>query len=227
MGPTLEIATKDDALTFRPSLLPFPALLLAALAACAPPSGDGSGRPGLFGASGAPEAELPPGPPPLPAAVQAALPPGVPASVVLQDGQGCYLYSIERTEPPSGYPLRDAAGNQVCDPGVVPSGAPIATVAGLAADVASSVPPLAGASPETPALPPARASAAQAAPVASADASSEASDDGLIDIGPVLSAPLPGADVAPDQGEEADIPASGPAIVPGDITPPAPLAPLN
>jgi len=59
--------------------------------------------------------EVPPGPPPLPVAVAAVLPPGTPASIVIADGAGCYLIAIEVTDPPSGIPLRDAAGNRVCD----------------------------------------------------------------------------------------------------------------
>lgn len=175
------------------------ALLLPALAACAPPSGDPSG-PGLFG----PRDAAPPEPEPLPPNVLAALPPGVPSSVVLEDGNGCYLYSIERTDPPSGYPLRDAQGNQVCEGGPAP-----VVVAGLAADVAGSVP-----FPEEPAP----------VPPAAAD------EEGPIDISPVLDAPLPpaGPASAPAPGAvPADPGAPLPAIVPGDITPPAPLAPLN
>lgn len=66
------------------------------------------------------EPEPPPGPPPLPPQVISVLPPGTSPSLVFTDGQGCYLFSVERTEPPSGYPLRDAAGNQICEGGVVP-----------------------------------------------------------------------------------------------------------
>jgi hypothetical protein len=120
--------------------------------------------------------------------------------VVLEDGNGCYLYSIERTDPPSGYPLRDAQGNQVCEGGAVP--APV-VVAGLAADVAASAP-----LPEEPASLP------------------SAADEGPIDISPVLTAPLPPAGPASAPAPGA-LPATPPAIVPGDITPPAPLAPLN
>ncbi len=181
------------------------ALLLPALAACAPPSEEAP-FPGLFG----PRDAGPPEPEPLPPNVLAALPPGVPPSVVLEDGQGCYLYSIERTDPPSGYPLRDAAGNQVCEGGVTPAAvAPIETVAGLAADVAASAPPA-----EEPAV---------------------VSGEGPIDITPVLTAPLPEAappsapapGAVPATGAGPVLPAVPPAIVPGDITPPAPLAPLN
>jgi hypothetical protein len=182
------------------------ALLLPALAACAPPGEDAPAPfPGLFGPREPAAAE----PEPLPPNVLAALPPGVPPSVVLEDGQGCYLYSIERTDPPSGYPLRDAAGNQVCEGGAAPPVAPIETVAGLAADVAAGVPAL-----EEPAA---------------------ADGEGPIDITPVLTAPLPAAappsapapGAVPVAGADPVAPAVPPAIVPGDITPPAPLAPLN
>ncbi len=183
-------------MTALPRPLPLlAALLLPALAACAPPSGD-SPASGLFG----PRDAAPPEPEPLPPNVLAALPPGVPPSVVLEDGNGCYLYSIERTDPPSGYPLRDAQGNQVCEGGAVP--APV-VVAGLAADVAASAP-----LPEEPASLP------------------SAADEGPIDISPVLTAPLPPAGPASAPAPGA-LPATPPAIVPGDITPPAPLAPLN
>jgi hypothetical protein len=56
-------------------------------------------------------------PPPVPAAVRAALPPGVPESVAIRNTDGCWLYSVEVTDPPSGFPLRDAAGNQLCGDG--------------------------------------------------------------------------------------------------------------
>lgn len=58
----------------------------------------------------------PPPPPVLPAAVIAELPSGTPPSTVFQDGNGCYLFSIELTDPPSGFPVRDAAGIQICEP---------------------------------------------------------------------------------------------------------------
>ena len=60
-----------------------------------------------------------------------------------------------------------------------------------------------------------------------------AEGEGPIDITPVLEAPLPPAAPASAPAPGA-LPAAGPAaepiapaITPGDITPPAPLAPLN
>jgi len=66
------------------------------------------------------ETEPPPGPLPLPPEVVGVLPPGAAPSLVFTDGNGCYLFSVERTDPPSGYPLRDAAGNQICQGGAAP-----------------------------------------------------------------------------------------------------------
>ena len=64
----------------------------------------------VLGQPGEPEA-----PPPLPPQVLAALPAGVPPSVVTRNADGCYLITLERTDPPSGYPLTDAGGNRVCE----------------------------------------------------------------------------------------------------------------
>ena len=50
-----------------------------------------------------------------PAVVLDALLPGTPPSAVFQNGDGCYLFSIERTEPLSGYPVRNAAGTPLCE----------------------------------------------------------------------------------------------------------------
>ncbi|MGR3463699.1 hypothetical protein [Limimaricola sp.] len=47
--------------------------------------------------------------------VLAALLPGTPPSAVFQNGDGCYLFSIERTEPLSGYPVRDSSGAPLCE----------------------------------------------------------------------------------------------------------------
>jgi len=149
-----------------------PLCLLPFLAACnAPPQDGPAGR--ITNIFERPEPE-PPAPEPLPPQVLAALPAGVPPSVVQRGGDGCYLLSIEVTTPPSGYPLRDAAGNLVCD------GGPL---------VASAV---------TPAPLPGVTAAAAPAP---------------------LPFPLPGSP------ERLD--GSAPPLVPGSITPPAPLAPLN
>jgi hypothetical protein len=57
----------------------------------------------------------PPAAEPLPPQVLAALPTGAPPSVVTRNTDGCYLLTVERTDPPSGFPLRDAAGNPVCE----------------------------------------------------------------------------------------------------------------
>ena len=43
----------------------------------------------------------------LPAEVRSYLLPGQPESIVVQDPDGCYLISVELTEPRSGYYLRD------------------------------------------------------------------------------------------------------------------------
>jgi hypothetical protein len=109
-----------------------PLCLLPLLAACEAPPQDGPvGR--VANIFERPEAE-PPAPEPLPPQVLAALPAGVPPSVVQRSGDGCYLLSIEVTTPPSGYPLRDAAGNLVCDAGATP-------VASLATGPIADTPP--------------------------------------------------------------------------------------
>jgi hypothetical protein len=82
-----------------------PFLLIAALAGCTAPLY----LPGAV----QPPAE-PAGPAPLPVEVAPFVPPGTPSSVIFTDAAGCYLYSVERTDPPSGFPVRDAAGRQVC-----------------------------------------------------------------------------------------------------------------
>jgi hypothetical protein len=87
-----------------------PLLFVAALSACAYPVY----VPGLPG-----QPAEPPGPAPLPPEVAAFLPPGTSPTVVFQDNNGCYLYSIEVTNPPSGFPLRDGANNPICE-GVAP-----------------------------------------------------------------------------------------------------------
>lgn len=83
---------------------PTPFLLIAALAGCTAPV-----IPGVT-----PPAEEAAVPAPLPVEVVPFVPPGTPSTVIFQDNAGCYLYSIERTDPPSGFPVRDAAGRQVC-----------------------------------------------------------------------------------------------------------------
>lgn len=165
-----------------------PLILLPCLAACARGDAPFPFAGGIFDRAPEPEA-----PPPLPAAVTAALPPGVPTSVVLQDAGGCYLYSIERTEPPSGYPLRDALGNPICEGGPAPV---------LVAD-ASPLPPPSAVAPEI------------AAPLAPAPAPPPLAPASAPLSGPVASEPI--------------LPVDPPLtpFVPGDIAPPAPLAPLD
>ena len=58
----------------------------------------------------------PPEPPQLPPEVAAVMPPGTPASTVfVEPSTGCYLFSIEVTDPPTGHYVRDAAGNPICE----------------------------------------------------------------------------------------------------------------
>ena len=75
-------------------------LLLPLVAACAVPPPPGSDR------------DVPPT---LPAEVASVLPPGTPVSSVFQNTDGCYLFSIERTDPPSGFQVRDANGIPICE----------------------------------------------------------------------------------------------------------------
>jgi hypothetical protein len=91
-----------------------PLALLPLLAACEVPpdeAGATSARGRIASLLDRPEAE----PAPLPPQVLAALPSGVPPTVVTRNADGCYLLTIEVTTPPTGYPLRDAAGTPVCD----------------------------------------------------------------------------------------------------------------
>ena len=176
-------------------------LFLPLLAACAaPPQTEAPPSPFLGGVF-RPAAAQAPTPAPLPPQVLAALPPGVPPSVVTRNADGCYLVTLERMEPPGGYPLRDAAGNRVCD-GAVP-------VPGTTAGVTPVVLP-----------PPPVTTTSIVAPGA----------DGAFGFpsGPPVPTAVLGAPPPPGQ-EPAALPApddSAP-FAPGDITPPAPLAPLN
>ena len=140
-----------------------PLLLPLLLAACVAPPEERL-PPSIFSVFQGPAAE-PAAPEPLPPQVLAALPPGVPPSIVVRNVDGCYIVAIEVTDPPSGYPLRDASGRPVCD------GAPVLLAAPVEAAIARPVPE------GMPVLPP-----------------------GGIEVGP---------------------------LVPGDITPPAPIAPLG
>ena len=54
------------------------------------------------------------GPPPVPPEVASYLPEGVPGSLVMLDVNGCYVFSIEVTNPQTGFPVLDNNGNQVC-----------------------------------------------------------------------------------------------------------------
>ena len=57
-----------------------------------------------------------PEPPQLPPAVAAVMPPGTPPSTVfVEQSTGCYLFSVELTDPPLGYYVRDGAGNPICE----------------------------------------------------------------------------------------------------------------
>ncbi|MCC7320605.1 MAG: hypothetical protein IT542_06455 [Rubellimicrobium sp.] len=85
-----------------------PLVLLPFLAACAE---DFVLPPELGGPAAAPAPE---GPQPVPPEVAPYLPPGVPGSLVMIDVNGCYVFSVEQTDPPSGFPVRDHNGNQIC-----------------------------------------------------------------------------------------------------------------
>jgi hypothetical protein len=113
----------------RPALFLLPLLLLP-LAAC-----DEATLASLESGTG-PEAAA--APPALPPAVAAVLPPGTPASLVFQNVDGCYLFSVEVTDPPSGFPVTDAAGNPVCEgqPVTVPAGSVPAAAIAAPADAA-------------------------------------------------------------------------------------------
>jgi hypothetical protein len=123
-----------------------PFLLTAALAGCTAPVL-------LDGIPAQPGTEPPP-PPVVPVQVAPFLPPGTPPNVVFQDNAGCYLYSIEVTNPPSGFPVRDAAGRQVCEgqPMTMVAPAPVAGLPGTAAAPVAQ-PPSPGAVPLVPTTP--------------------------------------------------------------------------
>lgn len=115
-----------------------PFLLIAALAGCTAP---------VYIPGVTPLPEEAAAPAVIPSEVAPFLPPGTPASVVFQDPAGCYLYSIERTDPPSGFPVRDAAGNQVC------AGRPTTIIAPAAPALQSSAPAPAAAPALVPLVP--------------------------------------------------------------------------
>jgi hypothetical protein len=87
-----------------------PLLVLPLVAACADLT------PGPVDENGVP---IPPPPPPLPAQVQAAMPNGMPRDFVFEAANGCWAVGNEAGEPRTGRPLRDAAGNWVCNEGVI------------------------------------------------------------------------------------------------------------
>lgn len=87
----------------------FPLALLPLLAAC--------GEVFPTGLPAGPDAPEPAGPPPVPAEVAPYLPPGVPGTLVMRDVNGCYVFTVEETDPPTGFPVRDHSGNQVCPAG--------------------------------------------------------------------------------------------------------------
>jgi hypothetical protein len=99
-------------------------LLLPFLLAGCETTGDAS-LDALLGREPEPEA-----PAPLPPQVLAALPSGVPPTVVTRNADGCYLITLERTDPPTGFPLTDVFGNRVCEARVAPA-APLVAAPGL------------------------------------------------------------------------------------------------
>jgi hypothetical protein len=119
-----------------------PFLLIAALAGCTAP---------LYLPGTTPPDAAPAAPAPLPAEVAPFLPPGTPSSVVFQDASGCYLYSIERTDPPSGFPVRDASGRQICPGQPTTLVAPTAPPAPAAAPAPAPAPAPVTLVPTTPA----------------------------------------------------------------------------
>ncbi|WP_373355827.1 hypothetical protein [Pseudoroseicyclus sp. CXY001] len=56
----------------------------------------------------------PPAPPPP--EVLSALPSGTAPSVAFQNTDGCWLFSIEAKDPPSGFYVTDDAGQPICTP---------------------------------------------------------------------------------------------------------------
>ncbi|SPJ24058.1 hypothetical protein [Palleronia abyssalis] len=48
-------------------------------------------------------------------AALAALPRGISPEFLIKDANGCYGIALEQAEIPSGIPLRNDAGQQVCD----------------------------------------------------------------------------------------------------------------
>ncbi|NDU99724.1 hypothetical protein [Pseudoroseicyclus tamaricis] len=93
---------------FRRALLLLP-LLAAACGTVETGAVDLSFIPGI-------EPPTPEPPPPPPPQVVAALPAGTPDSVAFQNTDGCWLFSIEDKDPPSGFYVTDDAGQPICTP---------------------------------------------------------------------------------------------------------------
>ena len=55
------------------------------------------------------------GQPIYPPEIIAALPEGVPPAIVFLAADGCYAYSIEISEPATGFPLYGRDGKRVCN----------------------------------------------------------------------------------------------------------------
>ena len=55
------------------------------------------------------------GQPIYPPEIIAALPEGVPPAIVFLAVDGCYAYSIEVSEPPTGFPLYGRDGERICN----------------------------------------------------------------------------------------------------------------
>jgi hypothetical protein len=171
-------------------------LLVPLAAACTSPGNQNGSVLGIF-RQPQPEVATPA---PLPPQVLAALPPGVPASVVTRQPDGCYLITLERTDPPSGYPLRDAIGNRICD------GSPIVSAVPFPGQTLP-VPPAIASTP----LDPAATAAGGGPPVPTA----------VLGAPPPPSLPTPtpaplGTGTAPGMAAPAP-------LAPGNITPPAPI----
>lgn len=121
---------------------------LVTLAACDPAA---TGGPGAGAGIANPFAPPPPpAPPTLPPQVAAVLPPGTSPNLVFEDGNGCYLFSVEATDPPTGFPVRDALGNQICEDGTRPIAPPVVVAANTAIPPGAAVSAPTASAPLTP-----------------------------------------------------------------------------